>query len=438
LLRRGNFALYSRRIYVGLYYREYGDLADKATWVYFNESKICLSQAPENQSKSLNILHIIRGLANSSGTTHIVNPLAEAQGRLGHIVRVLYVDKPPMPAVLPDSKLVASRGFALSLPLDNPGFSWDLARAMKAEVSMADVVHVHAVWNFPTWWAMRTADRIGVPYIVAPQGSFDPWALGLNAMGKRLYGYFTERPLLQRAAALQALTVKEAAQFRAAGLRAPVHVIPNGIAGDLFVRRRPSALAQRLGLASDERVLLFLSRVHPKKGLDVLLPAFLKLRERHRVTLVVAGSDRGSGHLETMRALSMKLGLGDSVRFIGEVAGEEKLDLIQSADAFALISHSEGLPVAAVEALGAGLPSVLSSECNLPEVEACRAGWVVPPNQGDAASALIELFDDPVEAAARGRRAAEMVQKDYTWQGIAARTLDLYRELTRTRAGSVG
>jgi glycosyltransferase involved in cell wall biosynthesis len=380
------------------------------------------------------ILHVIRGLANSSGTTHIVIPLAEAQSGMGADVSVFHVAKPGEPSLSAARNRVRSVCFPMSVPLDNPGLSCAFARTVEREIEFFDVVHVHAVWNFPTWWTMRTADRIGVPYIVAPQGSFDPWALGLNAMGKRLYGFCTERPLLQRAAALQALTVKEAAQFRAAGLSAPAHVIPNGIPGDLFNRRRPAALGTRFGLGSDERVLLFLSRVHPKKGLDILLPAFRKLRDKHRVTLVVAGSDRGSGHLEAMRSLSMELGVDDSVRFIGEVAGEDKLDLIQSADAFALISHSEGLPVAAVEALGAGLPSVISSECNLPEVDTYRAGWVVAPNVDAAAAALMDLFDDPVEAAARGRRAAEMVQKDYTWEGIAARTLELYREVIRVRA----
>lgn len=391
-----------------------------------------------SRGAGLRVLHVIRGLANSSGTTHIVIPLAEAQADLGADVSVFHVAKPGEPSLSADGLRVRSVCFPMSVPLNNPGLSRAFALGIEREVAGFDVVHVHAVWNFPTWWAMRTAAKFRVPYIVAPQGSFDPWALGLNAIGKRLYGRFTELPLLRRASALQALTAKEAEQFRAAGLCAPVHVIPNGIRAELFDRRRPAPLAERLRLAPDERVLLFLSRVHPKKGLDLLLPALARLRERHRVTLVVAGSDRGSGHLEDMRALAAKLGLGESCRFIGEVAGDEKLDLIQGADAFALISYSEGLPVAAVEALGAGLPCVLSSECNLPEVAASRAGWVVPPDADAAASALMELFDDRVEAAARGRRAAEMVRRDYTWQGIAARTLDLYRDLARRRRSAVG
>jgi glycosyltransferase involved in cell wall biosynthesis len=381
----------------------------------------------------LKILHVIRGLANSSGTTHIVNPLAEAQGRLGHSVRVLYVDKPPMAAVVPDSRWAQSREFALSLPLDNPGVSWGLARAMKAEVLVADVVHVHAIWNFPTWWAMRCADRAGKPYIVAPQGSFDPWAMRQNALGKRIYGAMTELPLLRRADCLQALSVKEAAQFRAGGLEGPVEIIPNGIPAGMYQSGAArGSLATRLDLPAGSRTLVFLSRVHPKKGLDLLLRAFAGLASRFPdVYLVIAGHDAGSGYKAQMEALAAELGIADRCRFIGEVAGEVKRDCLMGADAWALISHSEGLPVAAVEALGAGLPCVLSDECNLPEVAESDAGWVVKPEVDAAAAALAELLGDPVTAAARGERARRLVAERFTWDRIAARTVEVY-------AGMVG
>ena len=92
-----------------------------------------------------------------------------------------------------------------------------------------DVVHVHAIWNFPSWWTMRAASACGVPYMVAPQGSLDPWALAQNPAGKKLYGSVTEIPLLRRATRIQALTAKEAQQVRDFGIAAPVEIIPNGI-----------------------------------------------------------------------------------------------------------------------------------------------------------------------------------------------------------------
>ena len=379
----------------------------------------------------MKILHVIRGLANSSGTTHIVNPLSEAQSRLGAEVSVAYVDKPNAAAVEPDSALVQSRRFPLSVQLNNPGLSAAYARALPELVAAADVVHVHAIWNFPSWWAMRCAARARTPYMVAPQGSLDPWALRQNRWGKRLYGALTEMPLIRRADCMQALSKKEEQQFRQAGISGPVRRIPNGIDANMFhTGAARGDLARRLDLPEGSQTLLFLSRVHPKKGLDLLLQAFAVVAERfpERI-LVVAGNDAGSGYLETMRALATQLGIAARCRFLGEVAGETKRDTLMGADAYALISHSEGLPVASVEALGAGLPCVLSHECNLPEVERAKAGWMVAPTVAEASKALDELFSAPEEASRRGHNASDLVSQHFTWDRIAEQTLAVYEQM---------
>lgn len=386
----------------------------------------------------LRVLHIIRGLANSSGTTHIVNPLSEAQARLGGTVRVLYVDKPPAKAVEPDSSLVECRRFSRSMPLDNPGFSWGLAKALSVEVATTDVVHVHAIWNFPSWWSMRESARQRTPFIVAPQGSLDPWALRQKRSAKRIYGALTEMPLLRRANSMQALSDKEAAQFRDVGIEGRIDRIPNGIAADMFAHGpRRGALAQQLDLPDGARCLLFLSRVHQKKGLDLLLQAFAKLTSQFpNWHLVIAGNDGGSGYYAKMQQLRSQLGLDGRCHFLGEVAGQTKRDVLMGADAFALVSRSEGLPVAAVEALGAGLPCVLSDECNLPEAEAAGACWTVKPAIEAATSALRDLFANPEKAAARGERAKRLVADRFTWDKIAEQTLEIYSELISCQSAS--
>jgi len=378
----------------------------------------------------LRILHVIRGLANSSGTTHIVNPLAEAQAALGEAVSVFHVAKPSEASVVPDPERVTSRCFPMSVGLNNPGLSRGFAAAVSREIHDFDVVHVHAIWNFPSWWAMRCAHAAGVPYMVAPQGSLDPWAMGQNRWGKRVYGMLTELPLLRRASRLQALSEKERVQCLAAGIRAPSVVIPNGVNPRAFdVDAAP--LARMLGLPEGERTLLFLSRVHPKKGLDLLLEAFARLRERHAVTLVVAGSDGGSGYLAAMQARAVALGVMPHCRFIGEVRGDEKFRLLRGADGYALLSRSEGLPVAVLEALGAGLPVVVSDECNLPEVREAGAGWVVAPEE--ALGALDALFSNPEEAARRALRAQALISERFTWERIAQQTVAIYREMIAER-----
>lgn len=381
----------------------------------------------------MRILHVVRGLTNSSGTTHIVVPLAEEQARQGARVAVYYVAKGREEPVLPDPALVDSRCFAQSLPGSNPGFSLGFARALRTDIRSFDIAHVHAVWNFPTYWTMRSAYEAGIPYVVAPQGSFEPWALAQSAIKKRVLGTLTEVPFFNRAAALQALTETEAAQFRRFGLAAPAIVVPNGVDASKF-DRTAARLAGQLGLAPGTATLLFMSRVHPKKGLDILLRAFAQISPAlPRVTLVIAGDDSGTGYGGELKRLAGTLGIGDRCRFTGEVRGEGKLDMLAGADAFVLPSRSEGLPVAAIEAMAAGLPVILTPGCNLPEVAGAGAGLIVEPAPERLARAIGDLFADPEAARAMGGNGRRLVAGKFTWPRIAADTLEIYGNLLAHR-----
>lgn len=383
----------------------------------------------------MKILHVIRGLANSSGTTHIVGPLAEAQAALGCAVSVYCVDKPPAPAILPAPERVDGFCAALSVPLGNPGISLELARRLRRTVPDFDIVHVHAIWNFPSWWAMRAARRAAVPYVVAPQGSLAPWALGQNRFGKMLYGRLTEVPLLRRADCLQALTETELRQCRAFGLDTRAAIIPNGVDPCwLDGNHRPDP--GYFDLPADARSLLFLSRIHLKKGLELLVDTMEILRkELPLLHVVVAGSDAGSGYLAQIQQRCRERGVADRFRFLGELDGPRKRAAFAAAHAFVLPSHSEGLPVAALEALASGVPVVLSEACNLPQVAESRAGFVVPPDTAGIAAALRTLYSMPQTARRdMGMRGRQLVASGFTWPRIAARTLACYRELIAARA----
>jgi glycosyltransferase involved in cell wall biosynthesis len=385
----------------------------------------------------MNILHVVRGLKNSSGTTHIVGPLAEEQARQGENVSVWFVEQGHDPPVTPDPALVDVRRFPLSIWLpgaNHPGISFPFAAELGRRIRGFDFVHIHAIWNFPTWWTMRTAVKAGVPFMVAPQGSLEPWALGRRSRWKRtLYARLTEIPLMNRAAIMQALTANEAEQIRAAGVLAPSTVVPNGVSLALFDRKvRP--LAQQLGLPPGTRTLLSLSRLDPKKGIDILMRGFAQVGgANENVVLVVAGTDAGSGYEAQLRDLAKSAGIAARTVFIGEVNGSVKVEALLGADAFALISHSEGLPVACIEAMAAGLPVIVTANCNIPEIEQRRAGIIAKGDPDDVAAALHTVFGNGDAAREMGRNALALVLEKFTWEKIASQLLELYRQAVSRR-----
>lgn len=380
----------------------------------------------------MKILHVIRGLTNSSGTTHIVGPLAEEQARLGHSVCVYYVDKPPYEPITPSPDLVRSRSFPVTVLRKHPGVSIPFAHAIDRDIRRFDIAHVHAVWNFPSFYTMRAAAAAGVSYMVAPQGSLEPWALAAGSPMRRAYARHIEGPLIRRASGMQALTQDEARQFEQFGYDGPISIIPNGVAPDWLTPERGS-LARDLDLPEGAQTLLFLSRVHPKKGLDVLLRGFASFATAApNVTLVVAGDDSGSGYLDAMKQLVMDLGISQKCRFLGEVAGTHKRRVLAGADAFALTSHSEGLPVALLEAMACALPVLITPGCNLPEVAEADAGVVIRPAGDAVAAGLCALFASDADLRRRGTNGRALIATRFTWPHIARQTLAAYTALTRS------
>jgi poly(glycerol-phosphate) alpha-glucosyltransferase len=369
---------------------------------------------------------VVRGLKNSSGTTHIVVPLSEAQARLGCEVSVYFVEQGGETPVFPDPELVSSRCFPASLPLYHPGVSLPFARAIARDVSAFDFVHIHAIWNFPTWWTMRAAHRAKVPFMVAPQGSLEPWALRRHQWRKALYARATELPLMSQAAYMQALSQAEAAQFKAAGVTAPSVIVPNGVEPSWFGNAEVPPLARQLGLPDGARTLLSLSRLDPKKGIDILIRGFARAKRQDDLWLVIAGQDAGSGYRGTLEQVVQSEGVADRVIFAGELQGQRKYDALLGADAFALISHSEGLPVACIEAMAAGAPVIITPGCNLPEVAEYEAGLIVFPNPNEAAEAIFSLFSNISRARDWGANGRRLVERCFTWSAIARTTIELY------------
>ncbi|RCX32252.1 poly(glycerol-phosphate) alpha-glucosyltransferase [Thioalbus denitrificans] len=322
------------------------------------------------------------------------------------------------------------QGLDITLCTTRGPASFAFAPGMGAALRMGqvDLVHAHGLWMYPSVVSSRWAGNKGAPRVVSPHGMLDPWAIRNSAVKKKLAGWAYENRHLRRATCLHALCDSEYESIRAYGLRNPVAIIPNGVELPLLSADgvEPSWL-DKIPLQS--RVLLFLGRIHPKKGLANLLHAWAQeLRASHGRSwhLVVAGWDQNGNQAE-LEGLVEGLGIGSTVHFVGPQFEKQKLASLLRADAFVLPSFSEGLPMAVLEAWAHRLPVLMTSQCNLPEGFAADAAVPMEPNVESIRQGLGTLFEmSSDELAEMGSRGCALVEDRFTWPAVAAQMCSVY------------
>lgn len=393
----------------------------------------------------MRILHVIDSLDPAGGgPPRVAVQLAATMAQGGHAVRLL---SRRLPGESGDAQTVAAGGgwaglsaFASvpgleqveRLSVDMPG-GWRgfvagrLREGLHRWVSESDVVHLHGVWDVLLLRVASACRELGVPYVVRPAGMLDPWSLGQRWLKKRLALLIGYRRMLDGAAFVHALNADERQFVERLGLHSPVEVIPNGTFVEWMDRpREKGRFRSQHAQLGDKPYVLFLSRLHYKKGLDYLAEAFRLLASRHPdVMLVVAGPEEGAG--EAFAARVAELGLSDRVLMPGPLYGEAKLDALVDATCFCLPSRQEGFSVAIIEALAMGTPVVISEPCHFPEVATAGAGAVVPLQAEQIAGALEEMLKD---AGLRARCAAagvKLIREHYTWPRIAERCVEAYQ-----------
>lgn len=294
----------------------------------------------------------------------------------------------------------------------------------------ADLIHTHIPFVYPTYAAARAARQFHKPLFYHQRGAFDPDNLRFRSLKKRLCITLIERPILRQATTLIALTEAEVASYRSLEVDTACRIVPNGIRV-MDYRTEPlytfeSQCLQRI--QPDSVVILFLGRLHPRKGADKLLQAFLTIHTRLPPALLVMAGPDESGLEARFRKAVGEAGASARVVFPGMVSGHTKLDLLARADIFCLPAIGEGFSMAVLEALASATPVLISPGCHFPEVEAVGAGKVVSPNTQALAQALIDLTSDEDALRAMGHRGLEFVARRYNWDGIIEELLDVYRE----------
>ena len=292
------------------------------------------------------------------------------------------------------------------------------------------VVHAHNTFH-PLNRHVRQAlrgTRAGLFF--STHGALDPIlmrGIGPKAFKKRAYIALIERPVLNAATGVFALTTNERDQLDAFALSAPIHIVPNGIA-----RTNPLKRATR----PDNRMSLgFIGRINPKKGLHHLLEALHILRRTHtNVTLTIAG-DRAQfpAYVARLDAQVARLGLGDYVRWPGFLNEAAKRQMLAATDVFLHASESEGMPMAILEAMEAGVACVITPGCYMSEAVAAGAVVQVQSNPASLAAVLVELNAEPDRRTELARAGQNHARANHAWPVIAERYRQIYKNTQHSK-----
>ncbi|MGF1568734.1 MAG: hormogonium polysaccharide biosynthesis glycosyltransferase HpsP [Nodosilinea sp.] len=392
--------------------------------------------------RSLRVLQIIPSISLVyGGPSQMIRGFAKALAEAGAEVTILTTDangdlgQPPLAvplnqAILEDNYTV--RYFRCS-PWRRYKFSLELLGWLQAHTGEYDIAHIHALFSPLSTAAATVARHRRLPYVLRPLGTLDPADLKKKKWVKRLYGNLLEKPNLAGAVALHFTSPIEAKLSHRFGAVTQDLIIPLGVQSppSLPVDQQRQII-QTLGLPTDQPLVLFLSRLDPKKGLDLLLPALAQLQTAGvPFHLVLAGGNPQDPASEwgIANRLAGKA-LGDRTTCTGFVTGLTKTALLQAADLFVLPSYYENFGIAVAEAMAAAVPVVVSKGVYIwPDIVAGDAGWVCELTVESLADVLGQALQEPQRRQARGQRGQAYALEHYRWDVIAQQTLAAYQNL---------
>ena len=313
-------------------------------------------------------------------------------------------------------------------------FSWPLARWLLEHVRDYDLVHIHALFSFSSVAAAYVARLAGVPYIIRPLGVLNRWGFqNRRRLIKAISFRVLEGPIIRHAAAMHYTSTAEQQEALEAGVSAPGLVIPLGIDLEPFLKGGDAeTFYGSHPRARGRKVILFLSRVDQKKGLDLLLPAFAQVRKSHPDALLVIAGDGPPEYRARLEVMARDLGISDEVLWTGHLEGVLKLAAFAAATLYVLPSYSENFGIAAVEALAAGVPSVLSSGVAIASLVEAHGGCITT-TQGATpiAEKLILLLSDDNERAKVAKNARIASHKLFESTAMAQQLINGYETVLK-------
>lgn len=372
-------------------------------------------------------LDIIQSVASTQadhgGPSRSVPFLCEALAEQGSSVRLVTAvprSRSPGEVILPQKSVTTctvERAQGLLGTLQSP-FSFYRTLQRTVDRRRPTLLHDHGVWLPSNAAAAFFAWRRGIPLVISTRGMLTSWALQHNRRKKQLAWTGYQKWVLRQARLFHVTSQEEVDALRELGLDQPAAIVPNGVPLPELSPEDPSP--------SDERRALFLSRIHPKKGLPMLIRAWAEVAPENWVLEMVGPSEEG--HRDELERQVRRAGLGDAVRFSGPVSDDRKWEVYRSADLFVLPTHSENFGIVVAEALAAGVPAITTTGTPWNDLEAHDCGWWVEPAPESIADALAHATAlDPEERTEMGSQGRRLVEEQYSWSGVANKMTAAYR-----------
>ena len=345
-------------------------------------------------------------------------------------------DQPPLD--VPIAKPIQQDGYEIIYfpcsPFRRYKFSLGLLQWLRKNADRYALAHIHALFSPVSTAAATIARRKNLPYILRPLGTLDPADLRKKKQLKQIYGLLLEKPNLAGAARVHFTSLEEAKVSERYGNQTQDLVIPLGVDVPQNLPVKGTA-RQQLRIATDCPLILFMSRIDPKKGLDLLLPALEQLQAAGlKFHFVLAGSNPQDANYEnTIKQTIHASTLAQRTTITGFVEGELKRGLLQDADLFVLPSYYENFGIAVAEAMAIGTPVVISDRVHIwQEIQAANAGWVTTCEVEQLTTTLQIALQTKAERTERGENACQLTQQKYSWNAIAREMIEAYRQIIDT------
>ena len=363
----------------------------------------------------MKILSFISSLdLNGGGPSRSVPMLVKGLAELGVDVTLMTIRSKNM-------NIHALEGTTAKLKVLEPSFSRkEIAQYLKSE--KFNLIQIQSMWDWPYHKVMVEARKLGIPYIVTPRGMLDPWSLAHKKWKKKLAWWLYQRNDVQKSVCVFTTAKMEAEHVTNLGITTCKAVIPNGIETDNYPCKTSVDIVKKQ--------VLYLSRVHMQKGVELLIEAWKRLYSDFSDWQLLVVGNGEAGYIQGLESRVERLGLRDSVRILPPVFGRDKIRLYQESALFCLPSYSESFGMVIAESMSCGTPVITTTNCPWNILNDTKTGWCIDLSVDNLEYALREALSmNPTELYDMGHKASKLIYDNFDYRSVTRKTLCLYEWL---------